>query len=88
MLSLVACGKDNDYEDKTTVDIDEACTSSYVAIAPTTSKEYAENVAKYLRTRLFNLLIGEIKVIQSASKEVYQLVPMQDFTSNSDIDWS
>ena len=52
-------------------------------------EEYiAENVAKYLHTKLFNMLIGEVKVTQSASKEVYQLVPVQDFTCASDIDWS
>lgn len=66
----------------------EACTSTYVAVFPTDNIDVANNVAKYLSTRLFNLLIGEVKVTQSASKEVYQLVPLQDFTSTSDIDWS
>jgi len=66
----------------------DACTSTYVAIYPTSEKYVAENVAKYLHTKFFNLLIGEVKVTQSASKEVYQLVPVQDFTSASDIDWS
>ncbi|MBP3799924.1 MAG: Eco57I restriction-modification methylase domain-containing protein [Bacilli bacterium] len=66
----------------------EACTSTYVSIYPTDDIDIAKNIAKYLHTRLFNLLIGEIKVTQSASKEVYQLVPLQDFTNNSDIDWS
>lgn len=66
----------------------EACTSTYVAIYPTMEEYIAENVAKYLHTKLFNMLIGEVKVTQSASKEVYQLVPVQDFTYASDIDWS
>lgn len=66
----------------------EACTSSYVAIYPSTEVEPVNNLSKYMRTRVFNLLIGIIKVTQSASKEVYQLVPLQDFTSNSDIDWT
>lgn len=66
----------------------DACTSTYVVIYPTNEKYIAENMAKYLHTKFFNLLIGEVKVTQSASKEVYQLVPIQDFTSSSDIDWS
>lgn len=66
----------------------EACTSTYVAIFPTNEMYIAENVAKYLHTKFFNILIGEIKVTQSASKEVYQLVPLQDFSEQSDIDWS
>lgn len=66
----------------------EACTSSYVIVAPSQEKTDVLNAAKYMKTRLFNLTIGIVKVTQSASKEVYRLVPLQDFTSNSDIDWS
>lgn len=66
----------------------EACTSSYVVVAPSSKEADVLNTAKYMKTRLFNLTIGIVKVTQSASKEVYQFVPLQDFTSNSDIDWS
>lgn len=66
----------------------DACTSSYVVIAPSKNLSNVKNVYKYLHTNFFNLLIGEVKVTQSASKEVYQIVPVQDFTENSDIDWS
>lgn len=33
-------------------------------------------------------MLGTIKVTQDNSKELWANVPLQDFTSNSDIDWS
>ena len=33
-------------------------------------------------------MLGVLKVTQDNSKEVWKYVPLQDFTSNSDIDWT
>ena len=33
-------------------------------------------------------MLGILKATQDNSKEVWRLVPLQDFTGNSDIDWS
>lgn len=33
-------------------------------------------------------MVGILKVSQNLSQNVYQFVPMQDFTLSSDIDWS
>lgn len=33
-------------------------------------------------------MLGIYKVTQDNPKGVWQLIPMQDFTSNSDIDWT
>lgn len=41
-----------------------------------------------MQTALFSLLVGLIKATQIAPRQVYKYVPLQDFTSNSDIDWS
>ena len=33
-------------------------------------------------------MLGVLKVTQDNNKEVWKFVPLQDFTENSDIDWS
>lgn len=40
-------------------------------------------MSKFART-----MLGTIKVTQDNSKELWANVPMQDFTPDSDIDWS
>lgn len=64
------------------------CTETYLVIGPFASKQEAENVIAYTQTKLFHLLVSLIKITQNAMKKVYSFVPLQDFTSNSDIDWS
>ncbi len=51
------------------------------------SKTEAENLIKYIKTKFFRVLIGILKVTQH-STTTYKLVPLQDFTKHSDIDWS
>lgn len=43
---------------------------------------------RYLKTKLTRALLGILKITQNKSKDVWKNVPLQDFTSNSDIDWS
>lgn len=43
---------------------------------------------KYLKTRFCRILIGVLKVTQDCPARVFAFVPLQDFTSNSDIDWA
>lgn len=51
--------------------------------------EYEANAAlKYIKTKFARCLLGILKVTQDNKKFVWQLVPLQDFTSNSDIDWT
>ncbi len=48
----------------------------------------AKNFASYLKTRFFRALVSACKNTQDALSKVYVFVPLQDFTSSSDIDWS
>lgn len=52
------------------------------------SREECLNIISYLRSRFFRYLVSIKKKTQDASRDVYQFVPLQDFSSNSDIDWS
>ncbi|MDD2438544.1 MAG: restriction endonuclease, partial [Massilibacteroides sp.] len=42
---------------------------------------------KYIKTKFVRALLGVLKVTQDNSKSVWRFVPLQDFTSSSDIDW-
>lgn len=63
------------------------CSQSYLYAKFNTEIE-AKNFIKYVRTKFFRLLVSSIKISQSAPNRVYKFVPMQDYTNNSDIDWS
>ena len=66
----------------------EIVTGSLLMIGKSDDKRYCENIAKYMETKIFSLLVSLRKSTHYATKEAYKFVPMQDFSTNSDIDWS
>lgn len=48
----------------------------------------AENLLKYLKTKFVRALLGILKVTQHNPSKTWKYVPLQDFTADSDIDWS
>ncbi len=64
------------------------CTETYLLIGPFETKKEAENTIKYIKTRFFRFLVMLNKPTQHATSKVYKFVPIQGFSSNSDIDWS
>ena len=66
----------------------EICSATYLIVGANKDKTVCDNIVKYMQTKLFSLLVGLIKATQIAPRQVYRYVPLQDFTSNSDIDWS
>lgn len=58
----------------------EACTETYLVIAPSKTREITENVASYMRTRFFRFMVMLLKNSQHATAKVYALVPLQDFS--------
>lgn len=52
------------------------------------SKEQCENIISYIKTRFFRYLVSIKKKTQNGPRGVYQFVPLQNFTSTSDIDWT
>ena len=65
-----------------------ACTETFVEIGGWETEEEASACLQYIKTKFFRALVGIIKQTQDASNKVYKYVPIQDFTRNSDIDWS
>lgn len=62
---------------------------TFISFGAFDSKDEAENLLKYLKTKFSRAMLGTLKVTQhNQTKEVWSNVPLQDLTSNSDIDWS
>ncbi|MEG1838915.1 MAG: Eco57I restriction-modification methylase domain-containing protein, partial [Bacteroidaceae bacterium] len=66
----------------------EICTETFIQIYPFATHTEATNCDKYLKTKFVRLLIGIRKQDQGAGRDVYQYIPLQDFTENSNIDWT
>ena len=45
-------------------------------------------VIKYIKSKFARSLLGVLKTTQDLTPEKWKYVPLQDFTSASDIDWS
>ena len=66
------------------------CSQTYLVIGyeHELSKEECNNIIKYIKTQFFRYLVSIKKKTQNGPKMLYQFVPMQYFSSKSDIDWS
>lgn len=56
------------------------CTETYLVIGPFDSRETCANVISYISTKFFRFLVLLLKNTQHATREVYSLVPVQDFS--------
>ena len=52
------------------------------------NQQSADALGKYLQTKFVRLLISLAKANQNGTQKTYRFVPLQDFTVNSDIDWT
>ena len=63
-------------------------TETFISFGTFDNKQEAENLLKYVKTKFARTMLGVVKVTQgNKTKEVWSKVPLQDFTSKSDIDW-
>lgn len=62
-------------------------TQSFISFGAFSKKEEAEAAMKYFKTKFARVLLGVLKVTQDNPKEVWINVPLQDFTSESDVRW-
>lgn len=65
-----------------------ACTETYIIAGSFDNINEAENLASYLSTKFLRFLVLQNKPSQHATSKTYKFVPLQNFTSTSDIDWS
>jgi hypothetical protein len=65
-----------------------AVTQSFITIGAFEDKPPAEACLKYVKSKFARALVGVLKVTQDNPAKVWKYVPLQDFRSGSDIDWS
>ncbi len=66
------------------------CTETYLVVGAELSlnKISSKNLSNYLRTKFARFMHSLAKISQHGTSITYQFVPLQNFTSKSDIDWS
>ena len=67
---------------------DLAYTDTFIGIGCFDTLDEAEACKKYVKSRFARTMLCTIKVTQDNSKELWANVPLQDFTSSSDINWN
>lgn len=63
-------------------------TETFISMGKFDTRIEAEALCKYISTKFARTLLGVLKVTQNGNKPVWRMIPLQDFTANSDIDWS
>ena len=66
----------------------EGCSTTFLCIGKFETLEEAEACLKYIKTKFMRAMLGTLKVTQDNPKSTWANVPMQDFTSKGDIDWT
>ena len=63
-------------------------TRSFIGIGAFETKDEGEAALKYIKSKFARTMLGILKITQDNNKPTWRYVPLQDFTVNSDIDWS
>lgn len=63
-------------------------TQTFISIGCFDSQQHAENLLRYIKTKFCRGMLGVLKITQDNPAPKWKYVPLQDFTENSDIDWS
>lgn len=66
----------------------EGFTETYISVGKFESEDIALNALKYIKTKFARTLLAVLKITQDNTKAKWANVPLQDFTNDSDIDWS
>ena len=62
-------------------------TQTFIGIGSFDTKKEAENALKYLKTKFARVMLGILKITQDNNRDTWRMVPIQDFSDSSDIDW-
>lgn len=63
-------------------------TQTFISIGCFDTENEAKACMKYVTTKFARALLGILKITQHNPEATWRFVPLQDFTSSSDIDWS
>jgi restriction endonuclease related protein len=63
-------------------------TQTFISIGAFDTKQEANAAIKYIKTKFARSMLGVLKITQDNKKDTWRFVPIQEFTSISDIDWA
>lgn len=63
-------------------------TKTYIGLGAFETRAEAENAQKYVKTKFARAALSLMKVTQQTERNTWQWVPIQDFSLDSDLDWS
>lgn len=63
-------------------------TQTFITIGKFETLQESEFSLKYIKSKFTRTLLGVLKITQHNTPETWRKVPLQDFTANSDIDWT
>lgn len=63
-------------------------TETFISIGAFDNEVEAQNALKYIKSKFARTMLGVLKVTQDNPRDKWLKVPLQDFSQNSDIDWS
>lgn len=66
----------------------EACTETFLQIGPFDTEKESENCLNFIKSKFYRALLFFNRSSLNISTETFSLIPLQDFTNKSDIDWS
>ena len=65
-----------------------AMTETFISFGAFETEEEAENLAAYVRAKFTRAMLSLLRITQDNTVAKWAYVPLQDFTSTSDIDWT
>ncbi len=65
-----------------------AVTQTFITIGAFDEEAAAKACLEYIKSKFARAMLGMLKITQDNPAKVWKYVPLQDFTSASDIDWS
>ena len=63
-------------------------TQTFISVGAFDTEEEATACLKYIKTKFARTMLGTLKITQHNPPATWRNVPLQDFTQNSDIDWT
>lgn len=66
----------------------EVVTETFLQIGNFDTEKECKNCLQYIKSKFFRALLYFNRIQKNASNKTFSIIPMQDFTKKSDIDWS
>lgn len=76
------------FSSPTVISPNQGYTQTFIGIGAFDTEIEATNLLKYIKSKFLRTMLSILKVDQHNERDTWQKIPLQDFTSASDIDWS